>query len=141
MGSIGKFKGYPFTQEGIDQLTETLQHLFPFLVPYVDYIIHVMPSVYCGTICADLGNLNVLMLRQSVAFFPEDPDNTLSQAQRDFLESIADPKELGLKILLDDAKEEKTQAERLDDSQKAKKNKEAQAKTKPNHPDQPLLFF
>ncbi len=142
MGKIGKFKGYPFTQEGIDQLTEALQNLFPFLVPYVDYIIHVMPSVYCGTICADLGNLNVLMLRQGVAWFPQDPENKLSQVQQDFLDSIIDPKELGLKILLDEAKEEKTQAEKFDATQKAKQQaKEAQAKTKQDPSQQQLFIF
>lgn len=136
MGTIGKFKGYPFTQEGIAKMTEVFTHLFPFLVPYVDYIIHVEPRVYCGTICADIGTLNILMLRQGVAWFPQDPENKLSQVQQDFLDSIIDPKELGLKILLDDAKEEKSQAERLEASQKAKRL----AQKTPPPTDQASLF-
>ena len=136
MGTIGKFKGYPFTQEGIAKMTEAFAQLFPFLVPYVDYVIHVEPSVYCGTICADMGNLNVLMLRQGVAWFPKEPENKLSQQQQDFLDTILDPKELGLKILLDDAKEEKSQAERLEASQKAKRLAQTPKTTK----DQASLF-
>ena len=136
MDTIGKFKGYPFTQEGIAKMTEAFTHLFPFLVPYVDYVIHVEPSVYCGTICADMGNLNVLMLRQGVAWFPEEPENKLSQVQQDFLDSIIDPKELGLKILLDEAKEEISQAEKLEASQKAKRL----AQKTPPPTDQASLF-
>ena len=136
MHTIGKFKGYPFTQEGIAKMTEAFAQLFPFLVPYVDYVIHVEPSVYCGTICADMGNLNVLMLRQGVAWFPQEPENKLSEIQQDFLDSIIDPKELGLKILLDEAKEEISQAERLEASQKAKRI----AQKTPPPTDQASLF-
>ena len=136
MHTIGKFKGYPFTQEGIAKMTEVFAHLFPFLVPYVVCVIHVEPSVYCGTICADMGNLNVLMLRQGIAWFPQDPENKLSEVQQDFLDSIIDPKELGLKILLDEAKEEISQAEKLQAAQKAKRL----AQKTPPPTDQASLF-
>jgi hypothetical protein len=136
MHTIGKFKGYPFTQEGIAKMTEAFTHLFPFLVPYVDYVIHVEPSVYCGTICSDIGNLNILMLRQGVAWFPQDPKNKLSQVQQDFLDSIIDPKELGLKILLDEAKEEISQAEKREIAQKSKRL----AQKTPPQTDQASLF-
>ncbi len=136
MGTIGKFKGYPFTQEGIAKMTEVFAHLFPFLVPYVDYVIHVQPSVYCGAICADMRNLNVLMLRQGVAWFPQDPENKLSQVQQDFLDSIIDPKELGLKILLDEAKKEISEAEKRETAAKAKRL----AQKTPPPTDQASLF-